>query len=179
MDLRVNLAKESKFDLHLQNPVMTGSGTFSNGIELAKKFNVNELGAIVSKGTTLRPRRGNQTPRTHETASGMINAIGFQNIGINSLINDVAPIWDKWEIPTIVNIMGDTVTDYGLLAEKLDNVPGVSALEVNISCPNVDAGGLEYGQDPFMASDVITIVRSHTSLPIIAKLANLIVNFRC
>ena len=108
MDLRVNLAKESKFDLHLQNPVMTGSGTFSNGIELAKKFNVNELGAIVSKGTTLRPRRGNQTPRTHETASGMINAIGFQNIGINSLINDVAPIWDKWEIPTIVNIMGVT-----------------------------------------------------------------------
>ena len=170
MDLRVNLAKESKFELQLQNPVMTGSGTFSNGLELAKKFNINELGAVVSKGTTIHPRKGNATPRTHETASGMINAIGFQNIGVSALINNVAPIWEKWNIPTIVNIMGDTISDYGLLSEKLDNVAGISALEVNISCPNVDAGGLEYGQDPLMAAEVISVVRNHTSLPIIAKL---------
>jgi len=178
MDLRVNLVKESKFELQLQNPVMTGSGTFSNGLELAKKFNINELGAVVSKGTTIHPRKGNQTPRTHETPSGMINAIGFQNIGINALINNVAPIWEKWDIPAIVNIMGDTVSDYGFLAAKLDDVPGISALEVNISCPNVDAGGLEYGQDPSMAAEVITVVRNHTSLPIIAKLTPSVSNIQ-
>ncbi len=170
MDLSVNLAPRHKLELQLRNPVMTASGTFSNGTELAKRFDIDQLGAIVSKGTTLRPRRGNPTPRTVETAAGMINAIGFQNIGVGALIRNVAPIWARWDAPAIVNIMGDTVSDYGVLAQRLDGVEGVAALEVNISCPNVDAGGLEYGQDPIMAAQVVQEVARHSSLPMIVKL---------
>jgi dihydroorotate dehydrogenase (NAD+) catalytic subunit len=170
MDLSVNLAPRHKLELLLRNPVMTASGTFSNGTELAKRFDIDQLGAIVSKGTTLRPRRGNPTPRTVETAAGMINAIGFQNIGVGALIRNVAPIWARWDVPAIVNIMGDTIGEYGVLAKRLDGVEGVAALEVNISCPNVDAGGLEYGQDPAMAAQVVQEVARHSSLPMIVKL---------
>jgi dihydroorotate dehydrogenase (NAD+) catalytic subunit len=170
MDLSVNLAPRHKLELRLRNPVMTASGTFSNGTELAKRFDIDQLGAIVSKGTTLRPRRGNPTPRTIETAAGMINAIGFQNIGVGALIRNVAPIWARWDAPAIVNIMGDNIGEYGTLAKRLDGVEGVSALEVNISCPNVDAGGLEYGQDPAIATQVVQEVTRHSSLPIIVKL---------
>lgn len=170
MDLSVNLAPRHKLELRLRNPVMTASGTFSNGTELAKHFDVDQLGAIVSKGTTLRPRRGNPTPRTVETAAGMINAIGFQNIGVGALIRNVAPIWARWDTPAIVNIMGDNIGEYGVLAQRLDGVEGVAALEVNISCPNVDAGGLEYGQDPATAAQVVQEVTRHSSLPIIVKL---------
>lgn len=170
MDLSVNLAPRHKLELQLRNPVMTASGTFSNGTELAKRFDIDQLGAIISKGTTLRPRRGNPTPRTVETAAGMINAIGFQNIGVGALIRNVAPIWARWDAPAIVNIMGDTIGDYGVLAQRLDGVEGVAALEVNISCPNVDAGGLEYGQDPTMAAKVVQEVARHSSLPMIVKL---------
>jgi len=170
MDLSVNLAPRHKLELRLRNPVMTASGTFSNGLELAKRFDIDQLGGIVSKGTTLRPRRGNQTPRTVETAAGMINAIGFQNIGVGALIRNVAPVWARWDVPAVVNIMGDNVSDYGVLARRLDGIEGVAALEVNISCPNVDAGGLEYGQDPDMAAQVVQEVARHSSLPMIVKL---------
>ncbi|MBT5772801.1 MAG: dihydroorotate dehydrogenase [Dehalococcoidia bacterium] len=170
MDLSVNLAPRHKLELQLRNPVMTGSGTFSNGTELAKHFDIDQLGGIVSKGTTLRPRRGNPTPRTIETAAGMINAIGFQNIGVGALIRNVAPVWARWNVPAIVNIMGDNVAEYGVLAQRLDGIDGVAALEVNISCPNVDAGGLEYGQDPTMAAQVVQEVARHSSLPMIVKL---------
>ena len=119
---------------------MVASGTFSNGIEFAKRFDVDALGAICSKGTTLRPRRGNNQPRTVETPSGMINSIGFQNIGVGALIAEVAPVWERWQVPVLVNIMGETIAEYGQLAERLDGVPGVAGLEVNISCPNVEAG---------------------------------------
>ncbi len=170
MDLSVNLAPRHKVELRLANPVMTASGTFSNGLEMAKHFDVDELGAIVSKGTTLRPRRGNPTPRTVETPAGMINSIGFQNIGVGALIANVAPIWEQWRVPCIVNMMGDTVDEYGQLAARLDGVPGVAALEVNISCPNVEVGGLEFGQDPRMATDVVRTVARHTALPLLVKL---------
>ena len=170
MDLSVNLAPRHKLELRLRNPVMTASGTFSNGLELAKRFDIDQLGGIVSKGTTLRPRRGNQTPRTVETAAGMINAIGFQNIGVGALIRNVAPVWARWDVPAVVNIMGDNVGEYGVLAQRLDGIEGVAALEVNISCPNVDAGGLEYGQDPDMAAQVVQEVARHSSLPMIVKL---------
>jgi len=170
MDLSVNLAPRHKLELRLRNPVMTASGTFSNGLELAKRFDIDQLGGIVSKGTTLRTRRGNQTPRTVETAAGMINAIGFQNIGVGALIRNVAPVWARWDVPAVVNIMGDNVSDYGVLARRLDGIEGVAALEVNISCPNVDAGGLEYGQDPDMAAQVVQEVARHSSLPMIVKL---------
>ncbi|MBM3140280.1 MAG: dihydroorotate dehydrogenase [Chloroflexi bacterium] len=170
MDLGVNLAPRHKVELRLRNPVMTASGTFSNGLEIARHFDVDELGGVVSKGTTLRPRRGNPTPRTVETPAGMINSIGFQNIGVSALISNVAPVWAQWQVPCIVNIMGDTVPEYGQLAARLDGIPGVAGLEVNISCPNVGVGGLEFGQDPRAAREVVSEVARHTSLPFLVKL---------
>lgn len=169
VDLAVTLAAGQKQELRLKNPVMVASGTFSNGIEFAKRFDVDALGAIVSKGTTLRPRRGNPVPRTVETPSGMINSIGFQNVGVGALVSEVAPVWARWQAPVLVNIMGETLAEYGQLAQRLDGVPGVAGLEVNISCPNVEAGGLEFGQDPVLAADVTREVRRHTWLPISVK----------
>ena len=170
VDLGVELAPARKQELRLRNPVMTASGTFSNGLEFARRFDVDELGAVVSKGTTLRPRLGNPQPRAVETAAGMINSIGFQNIGVGRLVSEVAPVWERWRVPVLVNIMGDTVSEYGQLAARLDETPGVAGLEVNISCPNVAVGGLEFGQDPQAAADVVAEVQRHTSLPFAVKL---------
>ncbi|MEI6664755.1 MAG: dihydroorotate dehydrogenase [Chloroflexota bacterium] len=170
VDLSLSIGGAGKQELMLRNPVMVASGTFSNGIEFAKRFDVDALGAICSKGTTLRPRRGNAQPRTVETASGMINSIGFQNIGVGALIAEIAPIWERWQVPVLVNIMGETIAEYGQLAERLDGVPGVAGLEVNISCPNVEAGGLEFGQDPAQAAAVVSEVRRKTGLPFAVKI---------
>lgn len=170
VDLSLSIGGAGKQELMLRNPVMVASGTFSNGIEFAKRFDVDALGAICSKGTTLRPRRGNAQPRTVETASGMINSIGFQNIGVGALIAEIAPIWERWQVPVLVNIMGETIAEYGQLAERLDGVPGVAGLEVNISCPNVEAGGLEFGQDPVQAAAVVSEVRRKTGLPFAVKI---------
>ena len=178
MDLSVNLAPHHKIELPLRNPVMTASGTFSNALELASHHDIDRLGAIVSKGTTLRPRRGNPTPRTVETPAGMLNSIGFQNIGVGALIKRVAPTWARWDVPAIVNIMGDTVPEYGQLAARLDGVAGVAALEVNISCPNVDQGGLEFGQDRQAAAQVVREVIANTSLPILVKLTSSVDDIR-
>ena len=178
MDLSVNLAPYHKLELRLRNPVMTASGTFSNGIEIGKHFDLDALGAIVSKGTTIQPRRGNPTPRTVETPAGMINAIGFQNVGVNALIATVAPVWARWSVPAIVNIMGYTLEEYGMLAARLDGVPGVTGLEVNISCPNVEAGGLEFGQDAHHAAAVVREVAGATSLPFLVKLTPSVADIR-
>ena len=177
VDLSVELAA-GKQELRLRNPVMTASGTFSNGIEFARHFDVGELGALVSKGTTLRPRRGNPQPRTVETPAGMINSIGFQNIGVGRLIREVAPVWERWQTPVLVNIMGETVAEYGQLAARLDAVPGVAGLEVNISCPNVSLGGLEFGQDHRLAAEVVDEVRRNTSLPFSVKLTPSVTDIR-
>ena len=178
MDLNVDLAPSHKQELRLRNPVMTASGTFSNGLEFARRFDVDRLGALVSKGTTLRPRQGNPQPRTVETPAGMINSIGFQNVGVGKLIREVAPVWERWQVPVLVNIMGDTVREYGHLAARLDAVPGVAGLEVNISCPNVAVGGLEFGQDPRAAAEVVDEVRRGTSLPFAVKLTPSIADIR-
>lgn len=178
MNLAVDLAPHHKQQLQLRNPVMTGSGTFSNGIELAKHFEIDALGAVVSKGTTLRTRRGNSTPRTIETPSGMINAIGFQNIGVGALMRNIAPTWARWNVPAIVNVMGESVEEYGTLAKRLDGVDGVSAIELNVSCPNVDVGGLEFGQDPKTAAEVVSEAIRNTSLPLLVKLTPSITDIR-
>ena len=178
MDLSVDLAPHGKRQLWLHNPVMTASGTSSNALELAKHFDIDALGAIVSKGTTLRSRRGNTTPRTVETAAGMLNSIGFQNVGVGALIRDLAPAWARWEVPAIVNIMGDTLTEYGRLAERLDEVPGVAALEVNVSCPNVEVGGMEFGQDPGLAAEVVREVRGASMLPCLVKITPSVADVR-
>jgi dihydroorotate dehydrogenase (NAD+) catalytic subunit len=169
-DLSVHLAPKNKKGLLLENPVMTASGTFGYGTEYSQLFDIQRLGAIICKGTTLKPREGNPQPRLVETASGVINSIGLQNIGVKALIKDKAPTWAGWRAPVIVNIAGDTVEEYRKLAEALEGVKGVSGLEVNISCPNVKAGGAAFGASPDGAARVVKAVRAATSLPIMVKL---------
>lgn len=170
MNLSIQLAPENPNGLRLANPVMTASGTFGYGTEYTGIFDIQRLGAIVCKGTTLEPREGNPQPRLAETACGLINSIGLQNIGVRALIKEKAPVWATWRVPVIVNIAGETVDDYARLAGKLDGVAGISALEVNISCPNVRAGGIEFGCRPESAAMVTAAVRSATSLPVLVKL---------
>jgi len=170
VDLAVQLAPKHPRGLLLANPVMTASGTFGYGTEYGHLFDVQRLGAIICKGTTLKPREGNPQPRLAETASGLLNSIGLENIGVSALIKEKAPIWAKWHLPVIVNIAGETVDDYTRLARQLDGVAGVSGLEVNISCPNVKAGGAEFGANPDSAAEVTKAVRQATTLPILVKL---------
>ena len=170
IDLSVELAPKHKTGLRLSNPVITASGTFGYGTEYAPLMDIQRLGAIVSKGITWRPRKGNPQPRIVETPAGMLNSIGLQNVGVRALIRDKAPVWADWRVPVIVNIAGENYDEFRRLAAVLDSVPGVAALEVNISCPNVDQGGLEFGCDPFMAAEVTRRVRQETALPLIVKL---------
>jgi dihydroorotate dehydrogenase (NAD+) catalytic subunit len=149
---------------------MTASGTCGYGTEESYPFDIQRLGAFICKGTTLEARGGNIQPRIVETAGGMLNSIGLQNIGVSALIKEKASIWAKWRVPVIVNIAGKTVDEYAGLAAKLDGVAGVSALEVNISCPNVKAGGAEFGARAESAAGVTAAVRKVTSLPLIVKL---------
>lgn len=171
MNLSVQLAPKNKRGLLLANPVMTASGTFGYGTENNHLFDIQRLGAIVCKGTTLEPWDGNPQPRLIETTGGMLNSIGLQNIGVAALIREKAPVWAKWQVPVIVNIAGETIDDYAKLAGLLDGVAGVSALEVNISCPNIKAGGAEFGASAESAAKVTAAVRKATSLPVLVKLA--------
>ena len=170
VNLAVELLPGHKRGLHLANPVMTASGTFSNGVEYARMFDIQRLGAIVSKAITLKPRRGNVQPRIVETAAGMLNSIGLQNIGVDAILKDVSPIWTTWRVPVIANIAGECVADYAELARRLDGVAGVSGIEVNISCPNVESG-LDFGVEPRAAAEVTHAVRRQTDLPLIVKLS--------
>ncbi|GAH91743.1 unnamed protein product, partial [marine sediment metagenome] len=170
MNLAIQLAPRHQQGLLLANPVMTASGTFGYGTEYSHLFDVQQLGAIVCKGTTLEPRDGNPQPRLAETACGVLNSIGLQNIGVNALIKEKAPIWASWRVPVIVNIAGETIDDYAQLAGKLDGVAGISAIEINISCPNIKAGGAEFGANPESAAEVTAAVKAATSLPILVKL---------
>lgn len=169
-DLSVSLAPKNRPGLLLANPVVAASGTFGYGLEYLRVFDIQKLGAIVCKGTTLDPREGNPQPRLYETASGILNAIGLQNIGVKALIEEKAPVWAGWQVPVIVNIAGDTIDDYARLAGELDGVAGISGIEVNISCPNVTAGGAAFGASPESAARVTAAVRAATSLPVLAKL---------
>lgn len=169
-NLSVELAPRHPTGLLLANPVMTASGTFGYGTEYSHLFDIQRLGAIVSKGTTLKPREGNPQPRIAETACGVLNAIGLQNIGAEALIRDKAPVWAGWQAPVIVNIAGDTIDQYARLASRLDGVAGISALEVNIGCPNIKVGGAEFGASPESAARVTTAVKAATSLPVLVKL---------
>lgn len=170
MNLTVQLAPKDARGLLLSNPVMTASGTFGYGIEYEGLFDIQRLGAIICKGTTLKPREGNPQPRIVETDSGVLNSIGLQNIGVDALIAEKAPLWADWRVLVIVNIAGKTIDDYARLAERLDGVAGISGLEVNISCPNVSAGGAEFGAHPDSAAAVTTAVKKATSLPVLVKL---------
>jgi len=170
VNLSVQLAPKNPKGLLLANPVMNASGTFGYGTEESHLFDIQKLGAVISKGTTPKPREGNPQPRLAETASGLLNSIGLENIGVDAVIKEKAPVWTGWRVPVIVNIAGESVGDYAQIAAQLDGVAGVSGLEVNISCPNVKAGGAEFGADPASAAAITTAVRKATSLPILVKL---------
>lgn len=157
--------------LLMKNPVATASGTFGFGPEYAPYIDLNRLGAIVVKGTTLEPRQGNPTPRIVETPSGILNCIGLQNPGVDYFIENSVPYLKKYDTPVIVNIAGNSLDDYAEVTRRLSNTGGVAALEVNISCPNVKKGGMIFGTNCTAAAEVISMVRKNTSLPIIAKLS--------
>ncbi len=168
-NLAVELAPKRKTDLGLRNPVMSASGTSGMGHDFARHHDVNQLGAFVTKAVTLQPREGNPQPRTVETPAGMLNSIGLQNDGVNHVIAKMAPMWASWETPVIVNIAGESAADFGELAATLDGVPGIAALELNISCPNVD-GVLDIGQSVLAAAHATRAAVRATELPVIAKI---------
>lgn len=169
--LRVQLAPKHPKGLMLSNPVMIAAGIVGYGIEYAEIADIQSLGAIVCKGTTLMPREGNAQPRLVETASGLLNSVGLENIGVDALIREKAPIWAKWRVPVIVNVAGETIDEYVAVASKLEGVPGISGIEVNVSCPNVSIGGMEFGVDPKLAAQVTSAVKAATTSPVIVKLS--------
>ncbi|RWX51778.1 dihydroorotate oxidase B, catalytic subunit [Candidatus Electrothrix marina] len=165
-DLRVQIGS-----LALRNPVMTASGTFGYAREFANLVDLDRLGGIIVKGISLQPKPGNPPPRIVETACGMLNAIGLENVGVDRFITGKMPYLRKLSTPVVVNILGDSVEEYSEIARRLDGAEGVAALEVNISCPNVKKGGVAFGTVPEMAARVTEAVRRFTTLPLIVKLS--------
>jgi dihydroorotate dehydrogenase (NAD+) catalytic subunit len=170
-NLSVQLAPQHPQGLLLSNPVMIASGIAGYGIEYAEIADIKKLGAIVCKGTTLMPKAGNAQPRVVETAGGLLNSIGWENIGVDALIEEKAPVWAGWRVPVIVNVAGETIVEYVAVASRLEGVPGISGIELNISCPNVSTGGIEFGVDPELAARVTSEVKAATTLPVIVKLS--------
>jgi dihydroorotate dehydrogenase (NAD+) catalytic subunit len=166
MNLEITIGK-----LKLKNPVMTASGTFGYGEEYAEFVDLNRLGAVVVKGLSLKPKEGNPPPRVVETAAGMLNAIGLQNIGIEKFISDKLPFLRQFDTPVIVNFFGDSLDEYAEAAARLTGVDGIHGLEMNISCPNKQAGWCVFGTDPKVTAEVVGAVRKRTSLPLIVKLS--------
>lgn len=157
--------------LELKNPVMSAAGTFGYGREYDSLVDLNLLGAIIVKGLSLRPRAGNPQPRIVETPCGMLNAIGLANVGLEVFLEEKLPWLKKINTEVIVNIYGHHIEEYGDLAAALKGVDGVSAIEVNISCPNVDCGGMAFGTDPDIAARVTEKVLKNTDKPVIVKLS--------
>lgn len=160
--------------LKMKNPVMTASGTFGYGEEFGAFFDLNKLGAMTLKGITLNPKKGNLPSRVIETSSGMLNAIGLQNVGVDILIKEKLPQLQKYNTPVIINISGDTIDDYIKITRKLNEVSEnikIGGLEINISCPNVKRGGMLWGTDAKLTYKVVNQIRKISKLPLIAKLS--------
>ncbi|MHB8507211.1 MAG: dihydroorotate dehydrogenase [Candidatus Dormibacteria bacterium] len=166
LDLSVTLHR----DLVLRTPLLAASGTFGFGFEMQAIGGHGGYGALVSKGTSLRPRVGNPPPRVAETPSGMLNAIGLQNPGVEVVAGDYATRWGSFDTPMIVNVVGESVEDYVGVVRRLEGVANIAAIELNISCPNVGASGLMFGVDPRLAAQVTAAVRAATIRPLIVKL---------
>lgn len=165
-DLRVNIGS-----LELANPVMTASGTFGYAREFEDLMNLHRLGAIIVKGISLYPREGNPPPRIVETACGMLNAIGLQNVGVDRFITEKMVYLQGLNVPIIVNILGDSLAEYAEITSRLSGVSGIAGIEVNISCPNVKKGGVAFGTDAKMAAAVTAAVKKHTDMPVMVKLS--------
>ena len=157
--------------IRLKNPVLTASGTFGYGEEFGDIIDLDRLGGVIVKGVSLRPIIGNPPPRIWETPSGMLNAIGLENPGVDVFLNEKLPALRKFDTAVVVNIFGYSLEDYVAVTERLDGAPGVAGLEVNISCPNVKAGGIVFGTNLKAASELLSAVRKATRLPVIAKLS--------
>jgi dihydroorotate dehydrogenase (NAD+) catalytic subunit len=165
-DLGVNIGS-----LELANPVMTASGTFGYAKEFENLMNLHRLGAVIVKGISLHPRVGNPPPRIVETACGMLNAIGLQNVGVDRFISEKMKYLAGLDVPVIVNILGDSLAEYEEITKRLAGVQGVAGIEVNISCPNVKKGGVAFGTDPAMAASVTSVVKKMAKVPVMVKLS--------
>jgi dihydroorotate dehydrogenase (NAD+) catalytic subunit len=165
-DLSINFA-----GIKLKNPVLTASGTFGYGDEFAEFVDLNKLGGVIVKGISLRPIKGNPPPRIWETPSGMLNAIGLENPGVDVFLEHKLPYLRQFDTAVFVNVFGYSLEDYVGVVERLDGIPGIHGLEVNISCPNVKAGGIVFGTNLNAAFELLSSVRKATKLPLIAKLS--------
>ena len=165
-DLSVDFA-----GIRFKNPVLTASGTFGYGEEYRDIIDLNRLGGIIVKGVSRRPIAGNPPPRIWETPSGMLNAIGLENPGVEVFLREKMPYLRQFDTAVIVNIFGYSLEDYVAVAEQLEGVPGVAGLEVNISCPNVKAGGIVFGTNVKASFELLATLRKVTKLPLIAKLS--------
>lgn len=172
LNLKVNLGK-----LKLKNPVITASGTFGYGMEYSEFVNLNNLGAVVTKGISLKPMRGNPIPRICETPCGMLNAIGLQNVGLKGFTEQQLPYLKQFNTKIIANIFGNSIDEYTKLAQKLESA-GVDAIELNVSCPNVKKSGIIFGTDPKVFKELIINVRRKTNLPLITKLSPNVADIR-
>ena len=166
VDTSVNIA-----GLSLKNPVLTASGTFGYGSEFCDFMELSRIGGIIVKGTTIRPRQGNPYPRMAETPSGMLNAVGLQNKGVDYFIDHIYPVIKDYNTNIIVNVAGSTVDDYVAAAERINELEAVPAIELNISCPNVKAGGMAFGTSPEAAREVVAAVRRVYKNTLIVKLS--------
>ncbi len=169
MDTSVRIAPS----LILKNPILSASGTCAYGEEYSRLFDLSLLGGILTKGLSLNPREGNPTPRVHETPCGLINSIGLENIGIDAFIRDKLPILKGLDTQVIVNFFGSREEDYEMVAARLD-IDGVAAVEMNVSCPNVSKGGIEFGKDPKVLKRLTAQVRKATKKPLIVKLSPMV-----
>jgi len=167
IDLSVNLGR----GLRLPNPVMTASGTFGYGEEASEYFDISRLGAVVVKGISAEPRQGNPPPRVVETPSGMLNSIGLQNVGMEAFISDKMPFLREKRARVIVNVLGSSVEEYARVCERLAVVDGVTALEINISCPNVKEGGVQFGMKENLAAGLVKVLRDVTDRHLMVKLS--------
>jgi dihydroorotate dehydrogenase (NAD+) catalytic subunit len=166
MNLSVQIGK-----MWMQNPVTVASGTFGYGAEYGRLIDVNQLGAVTVKGIRINPVTGNPTPRTAETASGMLNAIGLQGPGVDGFIKKYWPFLRDLKVPTIINIWGTTVEEYAEVAKRFDALGGVGALELNVSCPNIKEGGAQFGTDLRLLAQAVAACRKATTLPLITKMS--------
>ena len=157
--------------LDLKNPIMPASGCFAFGIEYVELYDISKLGAIMIKAATKEPRFGNPTPRVAETSSGMLNAIGLQNPGVDKIISNQLKKLEEYDVPIIANVAGSDIEDYVYVADKISKAPNVKALELNISCPNVKHGGIQFGTDPSVARNLTEKVKAVSSVPVYVKLS--------
>ncbi len=166
VDMSVNLA-----GMTMKNPIVVASGTFGFGREYSQFYDLSELGGICAKGLTLHRREGNPAPRIAETPMGILNSVGLQNPGVDAFIEEELPFLRQYDLKVIANISGNTPEEYGIMCDKL-SAAGVDMIEVNISCPNVKAGGLAYGTKPELAAEVTEVAKAHSGkVPVMVKLS--------